>query len=175
MRFLTIFVISLMIGACSAHTSKTTMAVCANDGSGGDGCVNNQASLKVDPLFDSRRRQGKTCGDRIKAEEVLVIDMESPGGKASLEKAGPYVLLTESLLGLENKGSKVKSMKAAADAAASRGCDLLLTGPLASDSWRTNSMGVAPNGNPNGNYDSPVKVKKYLLVRMAKLQKEQEG
>lgn len=166
MRFIATFLISLVIGACSGHTSISTMAECANDGSGGDGCVNNQAALKVEPLFSSRKNRGKTCGDRIKAEEVMVIDMESPEGKASLEKVGPYVLLTESLLSIESRGSMVKTVKAATDSAASRGCNLLLAGPFVSDSIKTDRAGTSSSGN----YDSPVRLQKYLLIRMARVQ-----
>lgn len=161
MRFVAMFIISLLIGACSGHTSTTT----AESGSGGDGSVNDQDASKAVTL-KSRRSGGRYCGDRIKAEEVLVIDMESPGGQASLEQAGPYELLTESLISIESRGSMVNTMKAATDSAASRGCNLLLTGPVVSDSLKTESTGLASSGG------SPDRLRKYLLVRMARIQEQ---
>ena len=68
MRFIATVIISLVIGACSGHTSTTTTAECVNAGSGGDACVNDQDALKVFTL-NSRRSGGAYCGDRIKAEE----------------------------------------------------------------------------------------------------------
>jgi hypothetical protein len=161
MRIFTTLIIGLVIGASGGYTSTATAA---ESGSKGEGSANHQDASKA-VILKSRRYGGPYCGDRVKAEEVLVIDLESPEGQASLEQAGPYELLTEPWISIESKGSMMNTKSAAIDSAASRGCNLLLTGPVVSDSMKTDSTGLASSGG------SPDRLQKYLLVRMARLEK----
>ena len=168
MKLITMLITCLLIAACSSQTSSVTAAECGDRGSGGDGCISDQdGSMAVS--LRSRRYGGPSCGDRIKADEVMMIDLSTPEGQAQLEQAGSYVLLTESMISIRSKGSRVQTVKAATDSAASRGCDLLLTGSVEEERTRTAGSG-ALNTNANGRYGAPVGMKKYLLVRMAKLQ-----
>lgn len=72
---------------------------------------------------------GPYCGDRIKADEVIVIDLSTHDGQARLEQAGTYELFTNSLISIRSAGSMIQTLRATTNSAASRGCDLLLTGP----------------------------------------------
>ncbi len=157
-----LIITSLIISACSGSSSSLSRADCPDTGSPGGDCSNNQPDSNI-VFLKSRRYGGQYCGDRIKVDEVLLIDLQSPEGKTMLEQAGPYKLLTESPIGIKSRGSQVQTLRAATKSAASRGCNLLLTGPVKGVSWKTDNTGL---------YDpaSTSRLERYLLVRMAKLQ-----
>ena len=154
--------IGLFVAACSAGTSSLYGPECADTGAANGGCTHEGIDSNI-VFLKSRRYGGRYCGDRIKPDEVRVIDTESPGADALLEQAGPHVLLTEAPIGIESRGSQVATMKAAINSAASRGCNLLLTGPIESASWRSDSTGSTRPAATS-------RLERYLLVRMAKLQ-----
>lgn len=161
LKLLVILSTVVLITACSSAPTSLSNEMCAEDGK----CINGLTDSEI-VLLKNRRRGGAYCGDRVKVDEVLVIDMEKPEDASLLEQAGPYDLLTEAMIGIESRGSNMQSINDATHSAASRGCDILLVGSVYSRKLKLGGVGTP---NSTGSPGTPTRTAKYLLVRMGKL------
>jgi hypothetical protein len=102
------------------------------------------------------------CGDRITADEVLVVDLEPYSGQEDLlyeklhEQAGTYSLSTEKPVLVNWVGSKFSIVQRIGKSAATNGCDLVvLLGSVAGES------------RPQTLVSRPIRTR-YLIVHIGK-------
>ena len=83
-------------------------------------------------VFATAHAAERTCGERIQAGDVLVVDLEPFVDQedqfyAELnEKAGDAVLVTQEPVRVRSRGSVARTTKSARESAATLGCDLVV-------------------------------------------------
>lgn len=88
------------------------------------------------------------CGARIQAEDVQVVDLESLDyGAAALERQlGPFQQVTDRPVAVSGMGSNEEIEQRVRQMAAGKGCDVVLLGPVHTQTEYPGGSGMNPGG-----------------------------